>query len=154
MSTTKKANGTVQQAKTENKNLLNIDASVLDALNALNISESVKSGKKEIFKSAYKDKALRTKYRNLLIKTQLVEVEKGKTMEVQKGLIPVFLMQIKKGDQANALKTFAEISEICKTVYVKEDSFEKAEDYFSGNRSESTQNILKAFISVAQSIKA
>ena len=125
--------------------------SVLDALQALSIEQSVKSGgSKSIFKSAYNDKALRTKYRNALMKISKVEIENGKTIDVQKGLIPNFLLQIKQGNLAEAKKTFAEIKEICKKVYIAEDRFQSANDYFSSNRNESTQQILKTFIAVAQ----
>lgn len=140
---------TQQTVKTEKK----ISASVLDKLNALKISESVKnsSERKSIFKPAYNDKQLRTKYRNMLIKTQKVEIEDG-TKEIQKGLIPNFLLQIQKGKIEDAQKTLSQISEICKKVYIAEDSFKSAEDYFSGNRSVETQEILKTFIEVAQEL--
>lgn len=126
---------------------------VLDSLNALSISENVKANRKSIFKDAYNDKALRTKYRNALMKVSKQEIENGKTIDVQKGLIPQLLLEIKSGKLEKAKETFSEISEICKKVYIAEDSFKNAEDYFSSNRNAETQNILKAFIKVAQTLQ-
>lgn len=138
--------------KTETK--VQLSADVLDALNALNISESVKANRKGIFKEAYNDKRLRTKYRDALMKVSKQEIADGKTIDVQKGLIPQMLLEIKAGKMEKAKETFEEIKAICKKVYIAEDSFKNAEDYFSSNRNAETQNVLKAFIQVAQQLNA
>jgi len=148
------ANKNVNAENNSSANKIKFSNDVLDAMNALSLTDAHSNhGNKSIFKKEYNDKTLRTKYRNMLIKISKVEIDGG-TTEVQKGLVPQMLMQIKKNKIEDALKTFNEISEICKKVYVAEDKFEKAEDYFSGNRSAETQNILKAFILVAQSLNA
>lgn len=131
------------------KNEMKFSAKALDSLNALKISENVSgTSQKSIFKPECNDKSIRSKYRNKLIAIKKIENE-GKFVEVQKGLIPTFLLQIKKAQFAEAKKTFAEISELCKKVYIAEDSFKNANDYFSGNRSPETQDILKTFIAIA-----
>ena len=111
----------------------NVNPSILDKINALNISDKIteKGGKRSIFKKEFNNKSDRTKCRDKFI-----------------NYVSLYLLQLKHNKKEDAEKYLNLAKEIASKYYVAESNFQNANDYCTENMQEEKKEIIKLFIEI------
>ena len=115
----------------------NVNTSILDKINALNISEKIteKGGKRSIFKKEFNNKSDRTKCRDKFI-----------------NYVSLYLLQLKHNKKEDAEKYLNLAKEISNKYYIAESNFQNANDYCTENMQEDKKGIIKLFIEIQKEL--
>lgn len=133
----KKENAPKEEKKEENVNALSKET--LDAMLALNISESIKKNadRKSIFKKEFNNKADRTKCRTKFL-----------------NAISLFLLHTSHAKADLAIESLQKAREIANIYYVAGSTFTNYLDYCSENMDDNKKNLIKMFCKVNVELSA